>query len=152
MTQASQNNKHKAPRFIDIKLFIAAMTLAVTIGLWNLLSNNLFDADKLAPTAVVDVPSQPPPDAAQDVPPLPPLPTLVPVMQIDLSKNNTLAPANSVQPASSSIQPAQLRSVAVPTQTIVQQSMIVVGSGGGGGGGGGGGSSSHHAASHSSHK
>jgi hypothetical protein len=151
MMQASRNNKNKTPKFMDMKLFIAALTLAITIGLWNLLSNKLVQADKLAPTAVVNLPAQPPAGVAQD---LPPIPTLVSVLQIDTSKISAIAPANSVQPVSSSVQSAPLRSVAIPTQTFVQQNAPIVQqavvnvSGGGSGGGGGG----HHAATHSSHK
>jgi hypothetical protein len=140
--QASRNNKHKSPKFVDLKLFIAALTVAITLGLWNLFSNNAVQADRLAPTVAVDVPAQPPVNVGQD---LPPMPTLVPVLKIVPSTTNAQAPANPVQPASSSAQPGELRSVAIPTQTIIQrsapvvQSAIVVASGGTSGGGGGGG-------------
>ena len=152
--QAPHNNKHKGPKFLDMKLFIAAMTLAITIGLWNLLSNNLLQADRSAPTATVEAPAQPPANVAQDPPPLP---TLVPLLEVDLSKTSAIVPANNpVQSVSGSVQTTQLRSVAIPTPMIVQQGVIQVGSGGGGGGsgggGGGGGGGGHHAASHSSHK
>jgi hypothetical protein len=154
--QASRNNKHKAPRFLDMKLFIAALTVAITLGLWNLFSNNAVQADKLAPTVAVDLPAQPPVNVGQD---LPPMPTLVPVLKVDTSSTNVQAPANPVQPSGSSVQPGQLRSVAVPTQTIIQRSAPVVqsavvvvsgGTSGGSGGGGGGGGSAPVTSTHSS--
>ena len=121
--QASRNNKHKAPKFLEVKLFIATMTIAVTMGLWNLLSNNAIQINKLTGDAAAAIPAQPPTGLVLD---LPPMPTLVPVINIEMPKTSALVPADPVQPANNTAQTTQLRSVAIPTQTIIQQNAPVV--------------------------
>ena len=44
--QSKQDNKNEKPKFYDTKLLIAAVAVAVTVGFWNLFSNNAYTADK----------------------------------------------------------------------------------------------------------
>jgi hypothetical protein len=133
--QANPKSKPTKPKFVDIKLLIAALAVAVTIGFWNLLSNNAYAAEKSSPSVVVTLPPQPPSVAADN---LPPLPTLVPLVDVTVPQMNQAADAvNLSQPANpapavdnSAAQPqpsTQLRVVGVPTQVIVQKAKPVFG-------------------------
>lgn len=135
--QANRPTPRKSSKFMDAKIFIAALTLAVTIGFWNLFSGSAYQADKAAlPNGVITPPPQPPPDTAQD---LPPIPTLVPLVVVD---QPVAVQAGKIETASAApvLPAAPLRSVAVPTVVIVQKNAPVINSGqtasGGGGGGG----------------
>ncbi len=142
--QPARPNQRKGIKFLDIKIFIAALSVATTVGMWNLVSNNAIQTEKTVPAAVLTLPPQPPSGAAQD---LPPLPTLAPLISVSAPQAG-VSTANYEQPAGLS---APLRSVAVPTPEIVQKYNPVIVepvtasvSGGGGGGGNhnnGGGSS-----------
>ena len=137
--QAKRPTPRKSAKFMDIKIFIAALTLAVTLGFWNLFSGNAYRTDQAAvPSAVTTPPPQPPSGVAED---LPPLPTLVPLAAVE---QPATALAGKIEPANvqAPVQAAPLRSVAVPTVVIVQKNAPVidsaqVASSGGGGGGGG---------------
>ena len=119
----------KAPKFLDAKMMIAALSAVVTVGFWNLFASQAAQAqdspEALAPEALEE--SAPSEEQAGG---LPPVPTLVPVM--DLS--------NSVPAAAQSGQAAPLRSVAQPTVVVVQKNkplidapaQVVVNGGGGG--------------------
>ena len=137
--QSSRTPQRKAPKFLDTKVFIAALSVAVTIGFWNLFSGSAFQADKAAaaPTAVVTLPPSPPSDVAQD---LPPIPTLVPRITVSsaVPQQGGTVSINKVQP---NVQALPLRSVAAPNLVIVQKSNIVVDAPAAAGGGGGGGKS-----------
>jgi hypothetical protein len=133
--QANPKNKPVKPKFIDIKLLIAALAVAVTIGFWNLLSNNAYAAEKSSPSVVITLPPQPPSVAADN---LPPLPTLVPLVDISIPQAGLASDAvNLSQPAgqapavdNSAVEPqpsTQLRVVGVPTQVIVQKAKPVFG-------------------------
>jgi|WetSurMetagenome_2_1015567.scaffolds.fasta_scaffold80522_2 hypothetical protein len=128
MPSARPNLTHKA-KFIEAKLFIAALTLGITLGFWNLFSNQAIQADRLSPTAVVSLPVQQPAVAGLG---LPPLPTLVPLA--DSSSQSFAAQPQALEGN------APLRSVSLPTQVIVQKNMpvidqaVVISAGGGGGG------------------
>ncbi len=155
--QPTRNIPNKKIKFLDTKIFIASLAVASTIGLWNLLSNNAVQADKLSPTPIVTLPPQPPAYDAQGVPPLP---TLIPLVEGPLPQA-----AGSAQPAQLQVQQnaqiGSLRSVTAPDQTIVQKSKpvfeqgvvtIVNGGGGGGGRSAGGSPSAPAATTSSSHK
>jgi len=133
--QSNPKNKPAKPKFIDIKLFIAALAVAVTIGFWNLLSNNAYAAEKSSPSVVVTLPPQPPSVAADN---LPPLPTLVPLVDVTIPQvmlasdavnlSQPANPAPAVDNAASQPQPSiQLRVVGIPTQVIVQKAKPVFG-------------------------
>ena len=134
--QNTPNRPRKGAKFLDVKVFIAALALAVTIGLWNLISAGNLQAAKANPDPV----TAPPPQAnAQDAQGFGAIPTLVPLVEVDTTAltasqtnvSNTTASGNQPAPA--------LRAVTAPSQTIVQkskpvfgQSQVVVVSGGGG--------------------
>jgi hypothetical protein len=133
--QANRNNKPGKPKFIDVKLLIAALAVAVTIGFWNLLSNNAYSTEKSSPSVVVTLPPQPPSVAADN---LPPLPTLVPLVDLTIPQVlpasaavNLSQPGNQAPVVDNSVaqpQPTtQLRVVGIPTQTIVQKAKPVFG-------------------------
>jgi hypothetical protein len=133
--QTNPRNKPTKPKFIDIKLFIAALAVAVTIGFWNLLSNNAYASEKSSPSVVITLPPQAPSVAADN---LPPLPTLVPLVDVTVPQVmpasdavNLSQPANSapgVDNAAAQSQPStQLRVVGIPTQVIVQKAKPVFG-------------------------
>jgi len=133
--QTNHNNKSEKPKFVDTKILIAALAVAVTVGFWNLFSNNAYSAEKSSPSVVVTLPPQPPSVAADN---LPPLPTLVPLVDVTIPQ---VAPAseavNVSQPdsqvpgtdnAAAQPQPgAPLRIVGIPTLAIVQQKKPVFG-------------------------
>ena len=133
--QANPKNKPLKPKFIDIKLLIAALAVAVTIGFWNLLSNYAYSSEKSSPSVVVTLPPQPPSVAADN---LPPLPTLVPLVDVTIPQGmpgsdtaNLSQPANpapAVDNAAAQPQPStQLRVVGIPTPAIVQKAKPVFG-------------------------
>jgi hypothetical protein len=145
----SQNSSRKGIKFLDTKVFIAALSVAITVGFWNLFSNNAYQSVAAAPSAV----TQPVPDDTngQDYPPLP---TLVPLVDVTIPVAIDTAPImpqaqsnNMVVSVEKQTQPKEktaLRAVAVPTQKIVQkgpimsQSVDTSSSSNGGGSSGGG--------------
>ena len=146
--QPSHNTPLKGPKFLDTKVFIAALAVAITVGFWNLFSNNAFQPAVAAPTAIT-LPIQPETGNGQD---FPPLPTLVPLIDVSSSIAVDAAPIPQGQSSNQVVaqeKPAQpkaktaLRSVTVPTQVIiqkgpiVQQSVDTVSSSNGGGNSGG---------------
>jgi hypothetical protein len=126
----SQNSPRKGIKFLDTKVFIAALSVAITVGFWNLFSNNAYQPVAAAPSAV----TQPVPDnnEGQDYPPLP---TLVPLVDVTIPVTVDTAPiipqVQSNNLVVSQEKPAQpkaktaLRAVAVPTQVIVQKGPIM---------------------------
>ncbi len=139
---STQSGSRKGSKFLDVKLFIAALALAVTIGLWNLISTSSFlDTQKKS-----DPQTAPPPQASgQDGQGFGAIPTLVPLVEVDASAVSAVSSNSSPVSNNTASQPAAaLRSVTAPEQTIVQKSkitvdqqaqVVVVGSSGGGGGG-----------------
>jgi hypothetical protein len=136
--------KRKAPKFVGIKVLILALSGAITIGFWNLLSTNAFQAT--TPPAVVTLSAQPPANVGQD---LPPMPTIVPLVKVSAPQaSDETVPAalpQNVPGTSSQLvdETVPLRVVAAPTIVVVQKSKPVIGaqasspattSGGGGGG------------------
>lgn len=132
-------------KFAEVKLLIATLSLAVVIGIWNLLANQAVQAEKAVSTPVETPPltgsTQDPSQAA--------LPTLVPLVDLaSLPQVSAVGQAvSAVKNAPAQQSPTTLRSVTIPTQTIVQKNrvnieqqvqVVVSGRGGGGGGGGGG--------------
>jgi len=133
--QANPKTKPGKPKFTDIKLLIAVLAVAITVGFWNLLSSNAYAAEKSSPSVVVTLPPQPPSVAADN---LPPLPTLVPLIDVTLPQVVPVPDAvNLSQPANqapvvnnTATQPqtaTQLRVVGIPTQVIVQKAKPVFG-------------------------
>ncbi len=146
--QNTRSSPHKKTRFLDTKIFIASLAVAVTVGLWNLLSNNAVQAEKVAPTPVVAPPPQPSSGEAQGLT-FPPLPTLVPLVNAPAQQPAVQQAAGSGQAPQTQVnsQPGALRSVTAPDQTIVQkskpvfdQAVVTISGGGGGRSAGGGGS------------
>ncbi len=132
--QANPKNKPGKPKFIDIKILIAALAVAVTVGFWNLLSSNAYSAEKSSPSVVITLPPQSPSVAADN---LPPLPTLVPLVDVTIPQAGLASDAvNLSQPGSQApvvdnpagqLQPSsQLRVVGVPTQVIIQKAKPVI--------------------------
>ncbi len=160
--QNTSSTPKKKTKFMDTKIFIASLAVAVTIGLWNLLSNDAVQADKAAPTPIVAPPPQPPAGESQGFPPrsagpqdglpFPPLPTLVPLMDAPAQQANGQQAAGAVPApqAQGNPQSGALRSVTAPDQAIVQKSkpvfdqgvVTIVNGGGGGRSASAGGSSS----------
>lgn len=100
---------------MDAKIFIAVSSLAVTIGLWNVLSNRAFTDQKPVQAAAGTSPV-----TASVEEDLPPIPTLVP-----LADSAGFQPqANTAAQASQN--PGGLRSVTAPNEQIVQKNKIVV--------------------------
>jgi hypothetical protein len=142
--QNPRANPRKGTKFPEVKLLIATVSLAVVIGVWNLLSNQAVEAEK-APPAPVEAP--PLAGSTADLSGQPPIPTLVPL--VDLSSLIQASAAGQPVPVVSSLPSnkpaAALRSVTIPTQTtiiqknkpVIEQQVQVIVSGGGGGGGGG---------------
>ena len=125
--------KNKSPKILDIKILITTIAVASMVVFWNLFSNNAYAADKQSPDVVITLPPQTPAVAA-DI--LPPLPTIVPIVDVTLSK---VAPAAkevsqlAKQDAQASDnQPTQqatpLRVVGIPTMVIKQKFAPVVNS------------------------
>jgi hypothetical protein len=134
--QPTRNTPNKKVKFLDMKVFIATLAFAIAVGLWNLLSNNAVQADKAAPPAVVTLPPQTPAGEAQG---FPPLPTLVPLIDVSSSQPVSAPQTSQLQ---AGVQTGSLRSVTAPDQTIVQkvkpqfdQAVVTISGGGGGGGG-----------------
>jgi hypothetical protein len=137
--QSSRTPQRKAPKFLDTKVLIAALAMAVTIGFWNIFSSGAVQAEKAAaPTPVATVPPPTTSDTAQGLPPIPTLVPLITVSSAAPQQGGNLS-VNKVQP---NIQALPLRSVSAPSLVIVQKGKPMVdaaSSAGGGGGGGGGG-------------
>jgi len=130
--QPTRNTPNKKAKFVDTKIFIASLSVAVTIGLWNLLANNAVQAEKAAPTVVETQPTQTNAVEAQG---FPPLPTLVPLVDLSLPQSGSSSVMNQTQP---NLQPNALRSVTAPDQVIVQkvkpvidQPVVTISNGGG---------------------
>ncbi len=129
--------QRKPVKFLDAKVMIATLAVAVTIGLWNLFSIDAVRAEKAVPPALQ---ADPPVSTAGQAQDLPPLPTLVPLVTLqELPAAGQAVPAGAVQASPVPVQTGKLRAVAAPTVTIVQKNrpMVdapVVSSGGGGGG------------------
>lgn len=70
----SDHPRRKGSKFMDAKIFIAVSSLAVTIGLWNVLSNRAFTDQKPVQAAAGTSPV-----TASVEEDLPPIPTLVPL-------------------------------------------------------------------------
>ncbi len=162
--QPSKNTPRKGSKFLDTKVFIAALAVAITVGLWNLFSNNAFQSVVAAPAAAVTLPIQPATGDGQDYPPLP---TLVPLIDVTAPTTVNAAPITQVQSSNQMVSQADqaqpknktaLRAVTVPTQVIiqkgpiVQQSVDTVGSSNGNSSSKGGGKSSPAATTKSSKK
>lgn len=111
--------RRKGAKFLDAKVLIGALSAALVIGLWNLFANNALAVQKAASTPLVE-PLQQPAGAADG---LPPLPTLVPLIDVGpvASASAAISPANPVVN-----QPSSLRAVAAPTQVIVQKVKPVI--------------------------
>lgn len=122
--QPVKGTPNKKIKFMDTKVFIATLSIAVTLGLWNVFSTEAAQADKVSPAVVDNVPAQPPANAAQG---FPPLPTLVPLA--DVSAQQIPAGQTDIQ-TQGSVQSGGLRAVAVPTVTIIQKSIPVFDQGG----------------------
>jgi hypothetical protein len=129
--QPTHNTPRKGPKFLDTKVFIAALAVAITVGFWTLFSNNAFQPVEAAPAASITQPVQPDTDEGQD---FPPLPTLVPLIDVTLPVTVNAAPVTQVQSSNQSLpqeNPAQpkaktaLRAVIAPTQVIIQKGPIV---------------------------
>lgn len=117
----------KAPKFLDAKILIAALSAAVTVGFWNLFSGQALAVE----AAQAKQPPQPEDDTAAVALPveepqtngLPPVPTLVPLMDLSTAGGVTADQQGlPAQPGS----PALLRSVAAPTVAVVQKGKPVV--------------------------
>jgi len=132
--QSNRNKKSEKPKFVDTKMLIAALAVAVTFGFWNLFSNNAYSAEKSSPSVVVTLPPQPPSVAADN---LPPLPTLVPLVDVTIPQVAPASDTLSTQPGNQApvsdngiAQPQQttpLRVVGVPTLVVVQKQKPVFG-------------------------
>ena len=141
---SNRTARRKRPGLLGIKALIFTFSGAITIGFWYLLSNNAFVAT--TPPAAVALSAQPPANVAQDPPPLP---TIVPLLQVSTSQSGfETKPISAPQTAAVS-QAIPLRVVTAPSIVVVQKFKPVIGdqpaapartsSGAGGGGGGGGG-------------
>ncbi len=137
--QTPRNTPKKGIKFLDAKVFIAASSIAVTVGLWNVFSHGALLDQIASQKPVQAAPADPSVAAGQG---LPPLPTLVPLINVTAAQGSQAAalPAGQSQPNTSN-----LRSVTAPDQVIVQKvkpvfeqtgGVVVIGGGGGGGGGG----------------
>ena len=129
--QSPRPAPRKGSKYLDTKMMIVTLSLANTIGLWNLFSSNEVQNVQSASGTAAEA-AQPPSEAGAGSPPPP---TLVPLVEVDTSAANAGAPAAVGQSA-------PLRAVAIPTQQIVQKHKPIIGqpvqaSNGGGGGGGG---------------
>jgi hypothetical protein len=133
--QSNRNNKTGKPKFIDVKMLIAALAVAITVGFWNLASNDAYTAEKSSPSVVITLPPQTPSVAADN---LPPLPTLVPLVDVTIPQINPVTEAVNVSkpdnqaPAANNTaaqpQPTtSLRVVGIPTLVITQNQKPVFG-------------------------
>ncbi len=142
--------QRKGIKFLDAKVLIATLSLAITIGLWNLFSIDAVKAEQIDPPALA---SDLPDGAASQSQELPPLPTIVPLVELqELPAPAINAPVSQAQANPALAAPTgKLRSVAAPPVTIVQKNKPLVDAPvvGGGGGGGGGGQSSRRSAARS---
>jgi len=131
--QSNHNNKSEKHKFVDTKILIGALAIAVTVGFWNLFSNGAYAADKSSPSVVVTLLPQPPSVAADNLPPLPTLVSLVDVTIPQVAPGSTAMnvsqPDNQVPAANSSAlqQSNTLRVVGIPTQVIIQKQKPVFG-------------------------
>jgi hypothetical protein len=132
--QPTRPSQKKPVKFLDAKVLIATLSLASTVGMWNMFSHSALKADQNKVDPTTTPPPQPP---AEGLDGLAPLPTLIPLVNVTTQQEvNTAQTAQ--QPAG---QMPALRSVTAPTQVIVQkvkpvfdQPAAVVSGGGGGGG------------------
>lgn len=119
--QTPRSTPKKSPKFMDTKVLIAASSIAVTIGMWNLFSNGALNDQIASQKTVQAAPAEAPVAAGQG---LPPMPTLVPLVDVTSLHTGQLTTAQDSGPlAASEIQPNKLnlRSVTAPDQVIVQK-------------------------------
>lgn len=134
--------QRKVSKFLDTKMLIASLSVAVTVGVWNLLANDAYVQAKNQPKPNVAPPPQSDPaqGAAEGIP------TIAPLAPVTIQpQTGTNGAAQSASAPAAGAAAGQLRSVTAPTQAVVQkvkpqfgQSVDVVVVNGGGGGGGGG--------------
>jgi hypothetical protein len=129
--QPTHNTPRRGPKFLDTKVFIAALAVAITVGFWTLFSNNAFQPVEAAPSAAITQPVQPETGEGQD---FPPLPTLVPLIDVTLPVTVNAEPVTQVKSSNQAVSqenPTQpnaktsLRAVTAPTQVIIQKGPIV---------------------------
>lgn len=113
--------RRKTLKFLDIKVLISTLSVAVIIGLWNLFANNGFAIAKAAPKVIGAPSPEPLPGSSGD---LPPLPTITPLLVISSLPADSAA-VSSNSPAIGQA-PAALREVTAPTQVIVQKFKPIV--------------------------
>jgi hypothetical protein len=109
-----RSNLRKGSKFLEAKVLIVSLSLAVTFGFWSIFSNQDLKKTESKPPD--------PEDPAQQVngQVLLPLPTLSTLVQV---KTGAAAQQTSVENAQ---QAAPLRSVSAPEQKIVQKGVPVV--------------------------
>ena len=122
MQTPTRKPKGKSVKFLGIKALILALSGAITIGFWNLLSNNAFVAT--TPPAVVTLPAQPPANVAQD---LPPIPTIVPLIKVSAPQTSGETAPTALPQSGPVNQAVPLRVVDAPTIVVVQKSKPVIG-------------------------
>lgn len=129
MTNRNTTNNIASNPVVTVKFLILTVVLAITVGLWGFFSRQAREEGVLPPTKVVISSTQLPSGIGLD---LPPIPTLVPLENMNTNTvNGGQVPPTGLQPNSS------LRQIAIPTVVIgTPQKPIVVRVGGGGGGGG----------------
>jgi len=113
--QTQRSGQNKGPKYLDTKVLIASLSIAVTVGLWNLFSNEAVLAQKVEPN-----PESSPPEAPAEGQDLPPLPTLVPLLNLSSVQSQGSSSGIVAQQANPA-QPVGLRSVTAPDQVIVQK-------------------------------
>jgi hypothetical protein len=127
-------NPRKGVKFLDTKVLIAALSLAVTLGFWNLFSNQTIQNIKKSSAENQDAAQQP---QTVEQSSFPPLPTISALVDVKTETIQQVTAQNAQQPAAGS---APLRAVTAPEQKIVQkgapvvdmgQPVVVVDSGGG---------------------
>jgi hypothetical protein len=131
--QPTQTNKKKND-LNGVKYFLMTLSLAATIGLWNLFSNKI-NGEAAAANPAANPPPQTAPVAMGG---FPPLPTLVPMKSV--SSMAAIAPSSSKSSTT-------LRQVNIPTpqptlqnaRPVFEQVIVNSSSNNSGGGGGGGG-------------
>jgi hypothetical protein len=113
----NMTSQKKTPKFLDAKVFIAVASLGITVGLWNVLSTQTLGVAKTSTAAVVAPPPNPSSDSAQG---LPPIPTLIPLVDA------AYQPAVSQNGVNTSLDTTELKSVTTTDQKIVQKGKVVI--------------------------
>lgn len=115
----------QSTKFVEAKLLIAVLSLAVVVGLWALLANNAFGMTQFASAQAQDLSG---------------IPTLVPLVALPSGPSDELLVSDGQSAGGSTA--LQLRSVTAPGETtVIQKGAPQVGSAVAQTGGGGGGSS-----------